>query len=174
MEPTEQLTSEQRENLVAYLDGELDESATEEMERVLSRSSAARREVEMLTRTWELLDTLARPDTSGEFTEKTLSAIRVAEVGSSETSRFRPAFFKRGLFVAVWCAGLTLAGVMGFSASHNWGSDGWEGIAEDLPVVEKYDVYSDVGDIEFLQELKKSGLFNEDVRKNESSSEKVR
>jgi anti-sigma factor RsiW len=48
------ITPELRENLVAYLDGELDEVATLEVERTLSESAEIRLEVEELSRTWDL------------------------------------------------------------------------------------------------------------------------
>ena len=71
MNASEKLTSQQRENLVAYLDGELDEVETQEIERTLAHSLEARHEVDMLTRTWELLDTLPKSKASEEFSERT-------------------------------------------------------------------------------------------------------
>ena len=47
-----------KEDLVAYLDGELDEQASQDIEQTLAQSPAARREVEALARTWKLLRVL--------------------------------------------------------------------------------------------------------------------
>ncbi len=73
------LSAEQRENLVAYLDGELDDSATQNIEQVLAESVVARHDVDMLSRTWDLMNVLPGVKASEEFTRKTLSSIRAAE-----------------------------------------------------------------------------------------------
>ena len=52
------LNPEQRDNLAAYLDGELEETATQEIEQILAVSEVARHEVDMLSRTWDLLNSL--------------------------------------------------------------------------------------------------------------------
>ena len=79
MEKVLRLTSEQRADLVAYLDGELDESPTQEIDRILARSAVARHEVEALSRAWEMLDILPRPKASSTFTERTMSTLQLAE-----------------------------------------------------------------------------------------------
>ncbi|MCH8828754.1 MAG: hypothetical protein IID45_04170, partial [Planctomycetes bacterium] len=56
MNETTRLSPQQRDDLVAYLDGELDEETTQSMERTLAHSPVARHEMDMLTRTWSLLD----------------------------------------------------------------------------------------------------------------------
>src|SRR5579859_2895023 len=73
------LSSEQRENLTAYLDGELDEATTQDIEQVLAVSEVARHEVDMLSRTWDLLNALPTHKASEEFTHKTMSNLRAAE-----------------------------------------------------------------------------------------------
>jgi anti-sigma factor RsiW len=62
------LTQQQRDDLTAYLDGELDDAATHEIEQVLAQSPVARNEVEMLTRTWEMLSLLPRAQAGEDFT----------------------------------------------------------------------------------------------------------
>src|SRR5262249_41070651 len=67
-----QLTDEDRANLVAYLDGELDAEAAQALEAKLSVDPTARAEADALKRTWELLDYLPRPEPSPSFTHRTL------------------------------------------------------------------------------------------------------
>src|SRR5262249_54858916 len=75
---------QERDDLVAYLDGELTGEPARALERKLSLNPDARAEAEALRRTWELLDFLPRPEPSADFTHRTLS--RVAPV---RTDRIR-------------------------------------------------------------------------------------
>src|SRR5438067_8003934 len=71
------LNEEDRTNLVAYLDGELDEAAARALEAKLSNDPGARAEAESLRRTWELLDYLPRAEASTTFTHRTLERLAV-------------------------------------------------------------------------------------------------
>lgn len=68
---------ERREEIVAYLDGELDQHAAAEFEQRLQRDAALRADAEAMKRTWELLDFLPQPEPSATFTSKTLDKISV-------------------------------------------------------------------------------------------------
>jgi anti-sigma factor RsiW len=172
MNVSEKLTSEQRENLVAYLDGELDEVATQEMERTLAHSLEARHEVDMLTRTWELLDTLPKPKASDEFSKRTLSSIKVEDLKQSGVGWFRSANWGRRIYPVYWGLGLIVVATVAFSVSRFGIPDESQQLVEELPLIEEYNVYSDIVDVEFLQELQKSGLFDEDLKNNETSTRK--
>ena len=172
MNASEKMTSQQRENLVAYLDGELDEVATQEIERTLAHSLEARHEVDMLTRTWELLDTLPKPKASEEFSKRTLSSINLEELKQSSSGWFRPANWGRRFYPLCWVLGLIVVATSGFSVSRYGIPDESKQLVEELPLINKYNVYSDIVDLEFLQELQKSGLFDEDLKNNETSTRK--
>jgi len=73
-EPT-RLNDEDKANLVAYLDGELDDSEAREVEAKLNIDSKAREEAEAMRRTWDLLDYLPTPPPSPNFTHRTLDRI---------------------------------------------------------------------------------------------------
>jgi anti-sigma factor RsiW len=61
--------------IVAYLDGELDESECLRLEKMLASSPPLRGYAESLDRTWQLLDSLGQADVSDEFTHKTLASL---------------------------------------------------------------------------------------------------
>lgn len=61
--------------LVAYLDGELDEGSVERVERRLVEEPPLRMEADRLDRTWQLLDSLSEVTAGSEFTRRTLSSI---------------------------------------------------------------------------------------------------
>lgn len=156
------LTVEQRANLVAYLDGELDEAETRSIEETLAGSPAARRDVEMLSRAWDLLDHLPRVEPGDEFTQRTVSRLRAVEVDKAKTSAQWHIWARRGLFVAVWLGGLAAAVVGGvYTAVYAIPSEGRRMI-QDYPVVEKLHEYEAVGSLEFLKELENQHLFEDE------------
>jgi anti-sigma factor RsiW len=145
------LTAEQRAELVAYLDGELEEEDAREIEQTLSASEVARHEVEMLSRTWDLLETLPREAASAEFTAKTLQTVKV-EATPASLPEWRP--YARSALVALgWLTALAGAVLFGFSAGHRWLPQPNAPIVRDLPLLERLDTYKDVGSVEFLKEL---------------------
>src|SRR5437879_2936082 len=74
MKPDQQrLSQAERANLVAYLDQELNEAEAHAIATKLTLSVSARREVDALEKTWELLDYLPRPKATPELTERTLA-----------------------------------------------------------------------------------------------------
>ena len=109
------LTPEQRDNLVAYLDGELDEAETQNIEQVMSRSSTVQHDVEMLTRTFEMLDLLPRPQVGEAFTNRTLASlqtVKAAPKGINWSALTKPV--RRALVLLVWGAALVLSVQVGF------------------------------------------------------------
>src|SRR5207249_2339986 len=74
------LTPDERADLVAYVDGELPEVTARAIATKLTQSATARREVEMLQRTWELLGHLPMPQLGTQFSERTVTHIRRLEL----------------------------------------------------------------------------------------------
>lgn len=165
------IAPDQRTELVAYLDGELDEAATQKMERLLADSPDARYEVDMLSRTFSLLDTLPRPNASAEFSAKTLTNIRAAKTPLrwSEQAWYRHA--RRGAVLACWVVGLTLAGMTSYYAANRLHPEEDAQLIRDLPVIENLDAYSDVSGIEDVKALEKHGDFNEENDANDGNQE---
>ncbi len=161
MSENPKLIPELQEDLVAYLDGELDEQTTQDIELTLANNSAARQEVEALTRTWELLDELPQLRASDAFTERTLSTIKVADVSATipEVSWTQRAH--RGAVLAVWAAGLAMSAVLGFLLTNHWIPNRSEDLLRELPLIENLHVYTEIDDVPFLRELQKSELFND-------------
>jgi anti-sigma factor RsiW len=162
MEKIPRLSSQRREDLVAYLDGELEEEASREIERTLAHSPVARHEVEMLTRTFELLDFLPAAKATEEFTDRTLATVRLTE--SRPPLADRPWFrqVRRGLVVVGCLAAVSAFGAIGFLATNAWVPDESDMLVEDLPVIQNLDLYREVGDLEFLRDLQRLGYLLDD------------
>ncbi|MSR60273.1 MAG: hypothetical protein EXS05_21975 [Planctomycetaceae bacterium] len=149
------LSAEQRENLIAYLDGELEEPGAQEVEQVLAESVVARHEIDMLSRTWDLLNVLPGVKVSDEFSRKTLSSIRAAEqpktrIGGDALSRN----LRRGFVLAAWAALVAAFGFVGYQGLHSWVPNEASQLFEEYDVIANLDDYQEIGDIEFLRTLK--------------------
>jgi anti-sigma factor RsiW len=154
------LSEQEREELVAYLDGELDEEQAHSVEAKISMNPTLRAEVETLKRAWDLLDYLPRPEPSPNFTHRTLDRIAVRDTANA----LRPRKAKRWLLAAGWAAALLLATFGGyFGAVHSiTPRPGERDLVRELRVIENLRFYEAVDSLEFLRELDQSDLFGED------------
>jgi anti-sigma factor RsiW len=153
------LTEEDRANLVAYLDGELDRSASSALEAKLSLSAQGRSEAEALRRTWSLLDYLPRPELSPRFTHDTLE--RLSAIRPSTTARRRR--WRAWVVATGRAAALLVAGTIGFAGGrilHRQEPTASEprldvdgALVRDLGVLENKRLYDNVESIDFLRAL---------------------
>ncbi len=173
MKRISRLTAEQREDFVAYLDGELGERETATVEETLAESEVARREVEMLSRTWDLLEELPRVTASSQFSTRTLSSIQLDDVSGRITDRpwFRK--IRRGAVLVIGLACVCLSAVGGFLVTNRWVPNDIDAIAHDYSVIENFHIYQQTGvdstesSLEFIEQLWKSGHFNESIETEE-------
>ena len=68
----------QREELVAYLDGELDEASRRRVEERLATDSAYRTELQLLEQAWDCLDQLPMQTVDEQFTRSTIEMVALA------------------------------------------------------------------------------------------------
>jgi hypothetical protein len=126
------LEDREREELVAFLDGELTGDEARAIERKISLDPTARAEADTLRRTWDLLDFLPRPEPSASFTEKTLtrlSAVRMETLRPLPPWRdWRTIGFGMGWLAIVGLA--TFAGFKGYSRLTAGGVSGGKGVSE--------------------------------------------
>lgn len=156
------LSPEHRDNLAAYLDGELEETATQEIEQILAVSEVARHEVDMLSRTWDMLNALPAHKASEEFTQRTVSSMRAVEQsGPPVASQALKQNARRGGVLTAWAAVLAVCGYVGYSATHQWVPNDSEQLLDDYDIISNLDKLEEVGSIEFLQVLKDKNTFAE-------------
>ena len=167
MEKITRLKSEQREDLVAYLDGELEGDKTRAIDQALVNSPVARHEVEMLTRTWEMLDLLPQEKAPDTFTQTTMQTIRLED--STEPKVDLNRFLPQVRLVAmafVWLLGVSISSWLGFTIANQWVDNPTDRLVEDLPVIQNMELYQSLdiedGDgIDFLKELERTGALNQ-------------
>ena len=153
------------EQLVAYLDGELDAESSRRIEELLSTDPRLRQTLQRLDRTWELLDEL---DTSGapdRFTQTTLEMVTVAASEDARRSLAGVSRQRRWRWAIVG-GSLLAAGLAGFLAVAYLAPDPNRQLVKDLPLLMNEDLSLLVNykqdDLQFLQMLSQAGLFVEE------------
>ncbi len=174
--------AEALEELVAFLDEELEEPARQAMAAQISLDPRMRNQAEALKRAWDLLDYLPRAEASAEFTERTLSRLEVAvpdllatepvasgrSTGASQPVALPPRQ-RRWLLLLGWVSLLSLASGLGYLAATRWPSEPTDPRAvrpehaladaiNDLQVIEHLPLYQYLDDLTFLQKLNDAGL----------------
>ncbi len=147
---------------MAYLDGELDAEQSRQIEQRAAVEPDTRRMLEELDRTWHMLDVLDSPATGEDFTCTTLEMVALAAADDAQKAKAqRP---RRRLRAALWAAaGLVAAAAAGFLVTTSLIPDPNAQLLEDLPILENYDQYREIGSIDFLRALNKENLFTEDA-----------
>jgi anti-sigma factor RsiW len=162
------LSAEDRANLVAYLDGELDEKSARALEVKLNLDPQARAEAESLRRAWDLLDYLPRPEPSSNFTHRTLDRVSVRRP-AVPLRRWHP-WLRLGVGLG-WVAAVLLAGVGGYAAVRllpprggaRGGTDEVDPVlVRDLRVIENLHQYEQGDNLSFLKELDDPDLFGDE------------
>ena len=146
------------EQLVAYLDGELDDESSRQIEERLTSDSTLREQLGQLERTWDALDELEQIEVDEDFTQTTIEMVAVA----AEEERFlddqqRPARLRRRWLLGI--AGLMIACLAGFVAAWGFASNTNDQLIEDFPVLARLDEYRLIDQIEFLQLLLEKNVF---------------
>ena len=178
--------------LVAYLDGELDDDDARRVEARLANDPDARARAAALKRSFDLLDYLPKPEPSPNFTTRTLQRIPAAKPAASGSapqptaSKSAPlptpstsapvvldgASDRRPLFrVAGLCAAVAAFAVLGYFVTsavrlHLFPArdkDVEEARAEpDARVIENLPLYAAADDLGFVHELAKPDLFGDE------------
>ena len=150
------------EELVAYLDGELDASAAARIERRLADDAAYRARLAQLQRAWDMLDTLQRSEANDDFARSTVEMIAVKAVDDAKTGQMR-VVRRRSLAWASIALAVLIAATSGYFLLQ-WRLDRPNReLVRDLPVIERIDEYHDADSVEFLQQLHQEGLFAAEV-----------
>jgi hypothetical protein len=172
------LNDDEKAELVAYLDGELDELATQAVEAKIAADPDARAELDALKQTWGMLDFLPKASPSVNFTNRTLERLTLENVltPASKTVPATPSRSGSWLAPAGWIAVLLLAASAGyFATTRFWPTvsrpepipDSDIPLVQFLPIVEKWRWYENADDLDFVKQLSHPDLFGDDSNRGE-------
>lgn len=157
---TNDLTAD--DELVAYLDGELDAEGAARVERRLADDAAYRARLSHLQRTWDMLDTLARAEAGDDFAKSTMEMVAVRAEEDSKTGQMRAVRRRSYAWLAI-AATVLLAAVAGYGLATRRLTQPNRELVRDLPVIERIDEYHSADSVEFVQKLHQEGLFAGEV-----------
>ncbi len=147
-----------REQLVAYLDGELTAEESRRVEELLASNPAIRDEIARLESTWRMLDTLPRAEADEAFTRTTVEIVALHAAQEVEgAQRQQPR--RRNVRLVLLAGGMFLAGFLGFLLADWLWPHPDESLLRDYPVLEQMDPYRQVDNIDFLRKLYEQGWF---------------
>ena len=152
------LSEDEKSELVAYLDGELDDAATQAVEAKVATNPDARAELDALKQAWGMLDYLPKASPSPNFTNRTMERLSLEKVNAVKTQPM-----PRGR--SPWLIGGYL------TTTHYWPAppapepslpDADLPIVQHLRLLEKWRQYENADDIKFVEKLTDPDLFGED------------
>ena len=144
------------EQLVAYLDGELDAASARQIEASLAEDHVLRNRLHELDGTWQLLSQLATDAASRDFTRTTLELVAAADEAAQRSVKSPHRRLGRA---AVAVGGLLLSAVFGFLVVAAVRPDPNRQLIEELPILERLEQFRAVGNLEFLAALRQARLF---------------
>lgn len=146
------------DELVAYLDGELSPDEEARVIRRLTEEPAYQQRLAQLQRAWDLLDTLQRAEPDAEFTRSTVEMIAVQQEQEAE----QVAAKMQRRWLSYWLIGgvtVVLLAVAGFSYFQSMLAEPERKFLQDYPVIQRVDQIRNAESVEFLERLRKEGLF---------------
>jgi len=150
------------EQLVAYLDGELEPQAARQMENQLAADEYARRRLNQLASSWDLLDQLPRASVDDLFTRTTVEMValvaedEVAKVQAADPARRRRRWLEGGIATLA-------AAIVGFIIVAVAMPNQNDTLLRDLSVIKNLELYRDVGSVELLKQFQTANLFTDHV-----------
>ena len=156
----QRLSPAERANLVAYLDGELNEAESLAISNKLANSVSVRREIEMLQKTWQMLEMLERPQVDEDFKSRTLTEARLSPPLQDRWLTLVTDAARNVAGLVLRLAILAILAGAGYAATALLWPDLSQRLVEDLGIAEHLDEYQAVGNFEFLSELERRPEFN--------------
>jgi hypothetical protein len=158
------------DELVAYLDGELSPEECRQIEDRLAADADYRRQLHELDQAWEALDALPKPAVDDNFARTTIEMVSVAaQQDVSEQAADAATTRRRRLWG--WAAAAIAAAALGFVTARSLIPDSNEKLLADLPVIQQFDILSQIEDVDFLRRLPESAA-NEPLGGNDADLER--
>lgn len=162
MNPALAETTSIDEEIVAYLDGELDAQSEARVARRLSDDPAYRLRLNQLQQAWDLLDNLRGTEADDEFTASTVAMVAVQADQEAKSQQMRAATKRSFAWLALVAVAL-ISVISGYAVLHSRLTEADRKLVRDLPVIEHVDEYSNIDNVDFLKALERENLFPSEV-----------
>jgi hypothetical protein len=146
------------EQLVAYLDGELEPQAAREIENLLAGDEYARRRLNQLASSWDMLDQLPRATVDDLFSRTTVEMVALAAEEEVVQAQAKDPVRRRRRWLEAGIATLAAA-IIGFVVVVLAVPDQNDLLLRDLPVVKNLELYRDAGNLDLLKQFQAANLF---------------
>ncbi|MBT3891822.1 MAG: hypothetical protein HOA14_03860 [Planctomycetaceae bacterium] len=155
----EDQVDQESQQIVAYLDGELDAATNAEIEKRLADDAEFALRLQQLQRAWDLLDDLPRVAGNIDFTRSTVELIAVSAEDDLQATKKRAT--QKTIQSWLLRSGLIgLAILLGAFLGDWYFGRAQRQLLRDLSVIHQYDEYRLTSDLEFLKQLQ-DGLFDD-------------
>ncbi len=145
--------SQQLEEIVAYLDGELSPQESVQVERRLAADETYRQKLQSMERAWAALDELPAATVDDQFSKTTMElVVESAQNEVEQQTRALPVQRRKQRLSTVLLA--TAAALLGALVFRLVWENPNRALVADLPVIQYIDIYSQVRDVEFLRQLR--------------------
>ena len=150
------------EEIVAYLDGELDMEGAAKVERRLADDPRYNARLNQLQRAWDMLDNLRRSEADDDFVNSTVAMVAVQAEVAAKTQALR-AVRRRNFTWLALVAVLMLSMATAFFAFQQRLTRENRQLIRNLPLIERVDDYGNVDSFEFVKQLQDENLFTAEV-----------
>jgi hypothetical protein len=151
-------SDEEREQLVAYLDGEVESDEVDALEAKVLNDSSNKRELDAYRRTWDLLELLPMPAAKQDFTHRTMELVTAHR--RSPLEWFISHRFGQAALVLIAAAILLASFGTGLIITRDLWENPNREVLGDLPVLLELEGLKAVGDYPFLKELHESKVLD--------------
>lgn len=147
-----------KDELAAYLDGELSADASRQLEQQLASNTSAREELRRLERVWDALDLLPREPADENFARSTVEM--VAQQAEQDATRSQPILQKRNWLTAILVT-LVITSIVGggYLLGRQLFPNPNATVLAELPILLRLDEYRTVGSIEYLEAIHTQRIF---------------
>lgn len=147
------------DEMVVYLDGQLESEERQQLERRLLEDETARQHLAELQKSWDALDALPRASCNHSFTESTVKlVVRDAIQTQARTASWRlPLLWMAGSVAIVLFLGV------GFVSARQWMTQEDRALLQQMDLIENWEKYESVGDFELLERLQEEGFFSQEL-----------
>ena len=151
--------ADMREEIVAYLDGELPPEQAAAVERRLAADDGYRHEMLQMQRTWDMLDQLPQTTASIDFTRSTMEMV-VQKAARPEQRSWLKKFNWNWVLI---CLLAMAAGFGGYALAAKKAAEPAEALARDLQLYQEFELFEEIDSLQFVERLDEEALFSDEA-----------